>query len=61
LFDNRENTIGIINQRIQIRLGENFTEHFQALFAAAHAGEPIVNQRDLHRCSSRPIFPIVKW
>ena len=35
-----------MNQREQVRVREDLAEDFEGLFAPAHAGEPVVNERD---------------
>ena len=42
----------MMDQGIEIGFGVKLTEHFQHFLSAAHAGEPVVDERYLHRFSS---------
>ena len=42
-----------VHQREEVGIGKQLAEREQRAFAAAHAGEPVVNQRDLHPSTPR--------
>jgi len=43
-FDGRADAARSVEQGEELRIGPAAAKHFEALFAAAHAGEPVVDQ-----------------
>jgi hypothetical protein len=45
-FDDRGHGAALVDQREQVRLGEQLAERLQTTLPSAHAGEPVVDQRN---------------
>src|SRR5262245_29983681 len=52
VLDRGRDAAATMHQRVEIRLREDLAEDLEALFAAAHAGQPVVDQRDPERLRS---------
>jgi hypothetical protein len=51
-FDDRVRRAGDADQRKKVSVREHLAKRQQCAFAAPHSGQPVVNQRDLHRSTT---------
>jgi hypothetical protein len=47
-FDRRGNRPADVNQREELGVRKPLAQHFERLLAAAHAGQPVVHERQAH-------------
>jgi hypothetical protein len=47
-LDDRRDAAGQVDQREQLRIGKALADHLERLLAAAHSGQPVVNEGELH-------------
>ena len=47
-LDRRRHRPAHVHEREDLRIGKALAQHFERLLAATHAGQPVVNERDVH-------------